>query len=62
MNNTRIRQFREQLMELVNQYSDVPMEARYMALLLVFNKVTELSNEVILEEMKEKEVQDGESV
>ena len=54
MMNTRIRQYREKLIDLTNEYSDIPVESQYMALQLVINKVIETANlEIIAESENE---------
>ena len=51
--NYRIREFREALIALTNDYDDIPLEAKYMALQLVTNKVTEMANDAVLKEVEE---------
>lgn len=54
--NTRIREFREKLITLaLDDFQDIPIEAKYMALQLVLNKVVEGANMAVMEEMKEEE-------
>lgn len=56
MMNTRIREFREKLITLaLDDFQDIPIEAKYMALQLVLNKVVEGANMAVMEEMKEEE-------
>ena len=55
MMNTRIREFREKLIILaLDDFQDIPDEAKYMALQLVLNKVVERANMAVMEEMKEE--------
>ncbi len=51
--NYRIREFREALIALTNEYDDIPLEAKYMALQLVTNKVIELANVAAMQELEE---------
>ena len=56
MMNTRIREFREKLITLaIDDFQDIPLEAKYMALQLVINKTIESANIAVMEEMKEEE-------
>lgn len=55
MMNTRIREFREKLITLaLDDFQDIPDEAKYMALQLVLNKTVERANIAVMEEMKEE--------
>lgn len=51
--NVRTRQFKEALMDLTNQYEDLPIEVRLTCLQLLTNKVTEVANEAIMQELEE---------
>ena len=52
--NLRTRQFKEALMELTNQYEDLPIEVRLTCLQLMTNKVTEIANGAVLQELEEE--------
>ena len=52
--NLRTRQFKEALMELTNQYEDLPIEVRLTCLQLLTNKVTEIANGAVLQELEEE--------
>lgn len=54
MMNQRIREFREKLIDLTDEYADIPVEAQYMATQLVLNMIVGEANRVILQEMEEE--------
>ena len=41
-------------MELTNQYEDLPIEVRLTCLQLMTNKVTEIANGAVLQELEEE--------
>lgn len=53
--NLRTRQFKESLIDITNQFEDLPIEVRLTCLQLVTNKVTELANNEIARELELKE-------
>lgn len=57
--NTRIREFFERLILLINEFSDVPIEAKRLALYVTFDIVEKQSNEAI---EIEKEESNAESI
>lgn len=55
--NYKLRKFQDDLVDLVNSYSDLPWEARLVVLELVVTNVQKVSDETIIAEMSEKEEQ-----
>ena len=56
MMNTRIRGFKEKLITLaLDDYQDIPIEAKLITMQLVTNRIIELSNTAIVNELKEEE-------
>lgn len=60
--NLRIRQFEENLNDLINQFSDLPWEARLLALELSTTQVQKEADKSILAELKESEEENAESI
>lgn len=61
MQNAKLRKFQDDLNTLVNANSDLSWESRLVCLELVTEKVKQLANEAIIEELKQ-EAEDAESV
>lgn len=61
--NLRIRQFEENLNDLINQFNDLPWEARLLALELVVTQTQKEADKSIMAELKElEEKQNAESL
>lgn len=55
--NFAIRKFQDDLVDLINANSDIPIEARLVALELVTSNVQKMADDAIISEMSEKEEQ-----
>ena len=53
--NLRIRQFEENLNDLINQFNDLPWETRLLALELVVTQTQKEADKSIMAELKELE-------
>ena len=53
--NLRIRQFEENLNDLINQFNDLPWETRLLALELVVTQTQKEADNSIMAELKELE-------
>lgn len=61
--NLRIRQFEENLNDLINQFNDLPWETRLLALELVVTQTQKEADKSIMAELKElEEKQNAESL
>lgn len=61
--NLRIRQFEENLNDLINQFNDLPWETRLLALELVVAQTQKEADKSIMAELKElEEKQNAESL
>lgn len=59
MTNTELRQFFEEIINVVNSHVDIPIEAKRLALFSALQLVERQANEIIL---LEKEAMDAESI
>ena len=53
MTNSDLRQFFEEIITVINSHSDIPIEAKRLALFSAFQLVERQANEAILLEQKE---------
>lgn len=59
--NSKIRKFQDELVDLVNSYECIPIEARLVVLELVTSNVQKIADDTIIEELS-KEAADAESI
>lgn len=53
--NLNLRRFQDELFDLINKYDFLPYESRLLAMELAVKSIQDLSNEAILEELKEEQ-------
>lgn len=53
--NSKIRRFQDELVDLVNSYGDIPLEARLVVLELITSNVQRLADNAIIEELSKEE-------
>lgn len=59
--NVKIRRFQDSLVDLVNSYEDIPIEARLVILELITSNVQRLADNTIIEELS-KEAANAEGI
>ncbi len=59
--NVKIRRFQDSLVDLVNSYEDIPIEARLVVLELITSNVQRLADNTIIEELS-KEAANAEGI